>query len=857
MDYETISILKYWFDKVDNWQKDLFINLWKGKSADEVCKRAKKLAYKEYNVETCTLVADTTFPSDIEKQADHSSSTTLLSISNIQGVSALKPTKPLSFVEGLNVVYGGNGCGKSSYVRVLKKAENPKKEVKIYPNVFEDSPVPAKATLEFSEDGVKSNINWSLSSNKVCPIRIYDSEVARRFVTDSTEIIYEPKLLNVFSLMADIYDSIAAEIRDEMSCTESQIKTVPYELQKTDLFKAYENIKKQSDIQEFAKTIYFSKEDENKLTLIEKSFSDQNPAATREKLKAQIDIIKSIKKQLDTAFVGLDDSKILDIQNARNKQIETRKVYEDFIKEIRNISAIEGFGGDKWKDLWKASKLYRESLENTYDDLCVLCQQKLSPDTKERLKKFQAVYTSELEANQQKAQDEYSEKLQSIQELISKNLNISDIKVKLTTNTFDGEIISFFETVASGLLNKANWIYNYGTDVEKTCPSIIKVDIFNDRINDIITKIESEISSLNDVIDNFEEQSKKRLEMLAKKWFFDNDDNLSFLSDVLKFKEVLPKFKTNTLTKTKNQLSEKLITEVYVERFNKELKMLNPTGSIRVELVSNGKKGKTSHHVSIKDAIDGSMDKKNTEDILSEGEARVVSIAAFLADLNSMNKTQAFIFDDPITSLDHVYEDNVARLLVDLSFERQVIVFTHRLAFAETLKRCMDEAIEECSSKNGSFNYIELLKNPLGEPIIMGGYNRLDFDSVLKVIKGQDIPQYKRLFDSGEYDLAESKMKSICSRMRINVERGIEKVLLNGLVNRYNMNISSQKIRYLNAVEETDVKLFDDMMTKYSFFEHPASSEKPIEYPETDEILNDVEKLLNWHQDFKRKLSKC
>lgn len=46
MDYETISILKYWFDKVDNWQKDLFINLWKGKSADEVCKRAKSLHIK-------------------------------------------------------------------------------------------------------------------------------------------------------------------------------------------------------------------------------------------------------------------------------------------------------------------------------------------------------------------------------------------------------------------------------------------------------------------------------------------------------------------------------------------------------------------------------------------------------------------------------------------------------------------------------------------------------------------------------------------------------------------------------------------------------------------------------------------
>lgn len=230
MDNKILDIVKTWFYKAEDWQKDTFINLWKGKSADEVCKRAKKLAYKEYNLDSCYLVADLNFPNDIKKQADSSSSIALLSISNIQGVSALKPTKPLNFVEGLNVVYGGNGCGKSSYVRVLKKAENPKKEVKIHPNVFETSPVPAKATLEFSEDGVKKNINWSLSSSKVCPIRIYDSEVAHRFVTDSTEIIYEPKLLNVFSLMANIYDSITSEIQDEISIKKSQIKTVPYEL---------------------------------------------------------------------------------------------------------------------------------------------------------------------------------------------------------------------------------------------------------------------------------------------------------------------------------------------------------------------------------------------------------------------------------------------------------------------------------------------------------------------------------------------------------------------------------------------------------------------------------------------------
>ena len=131
----------------------------------------------------------------------------------------------------------------------------------------------------------------------------------------------------------------------------------------------------------------------------------------------------------------------------------------------------------------------------------------------------------------------------------------------------------------------------------------------------------------------------------------------------------------------KNALSEKMITEVYVKRFENELNSLNPSRSIKVELLSDGKKGRTSHRISIK----GAFDKKKTEEVLSEGEYRVVSIAAFLADLSSINKTQAFIFDDPINSLDHNYEDNVAKQLVKLSFERQVIVFTHRLAFAETL----------------------------------------------------------------------------------------------------------------------------------------------------------------------------
>lgn len=118
MDIKIVGIVRTWFDKASNWQKDLFINLWKGKNVEEIRKRALKLAYKEYEIEDCSFVSETKFPSDIDSDANATSATSLISISNVQGVSALKPTRALEFSEGLNVIYGGNGCGKSSYVKI-------------------------------------------------------------------------------------------------------------------------------------------------------------------------------------------------------------------------------------------------------------------------------------------------------------------------------------------------------------------------------------------------------------------------------------------------------------------------------------------------------------------------------------------------------------------------------------------------------------------------------------------------------------------------------------------------------------------------------------------------------------------
>lgn len=47
------------------------------------------------------------------------------------------------------------------------------------------------------------------------------------------------------------------------------------------------------------------------------------------------------------------------------------------------------------------------------------------------------------------------------------------------------------------------------------------------------------------------------------------------------------------------------------------------------------------------------------ERILSEGETRIVALAAFLADITGSGQNSPFIFDDPISSLDQSFEERV------------------------------------------------------------------------------------------------------------------------------------------------------------------------------------------------------
>ena len=73
--------------------------------------------------------------------------------------------------------------------------------------------------------------------------------------------------------------------------------------------------------------------------------------------------------------------------------------------------------------------------------------------------------------------------------------------------------------------------------------------------------------------------------------------------------------------------------------------------------------------------------------VFSEGERTALGLAAFFTEACLDRSRSALVLDDPVTSLDHIRRGLVAERIVALAASRQVIVFTHDVAFVADLNR--------------------------------------------------------------------------------------------------------------------------------------------------------------------------
>lgn len=330
--------------------------------------------------------------------------------------------------------------------------------------------------------------------------------------------------------------------------------------------------------------------------------------------------------------------------------------------------------------------------------------------------------------------------------------------------------------------------------------------------------------------------------MLAQKWI--SEQAPAVRAEVERRKHIRAyqewKRQTNTtgLSRKAGELSQTLVTDAYIGRFNSELTMLG-AGSLKVELVrKRAERGRVKHILRLRNAV---APQASILDVLSEGERRIISLAAFLADVMGRETQSPFIFDDPISSLDQTWEERTIDRLIALSESRQVIVFTHRLS----LLGIITERAKYMST-------IHIRREPwgTGEPGEVPLAEKRP-ERALNDLKERRLTQARRLLKEEGSETYYPLAKAICSDLRILTERIVEFVLLADVVQRHRRAVNTRgKIHQLAKITADDCSLIDQVMTKYSGYEHSQSDEAPVELPGPDGIEADIDRLLAWHAEF-------
>lgn len=853
---QIFSDVEHWLGQRHRWLQDAASRLIKNNNTltdtdlqdlIELCKGEAQLIelHKEFK---------TVEPNSLSLK-DSSTHLRLNSIHNVKGISALGPRKPLTFQGALSIVYGQNGSGKSSYVRLLKHISGAKKPGKLLGNVYVNEEQPQECLLSITSNEATREVIWTPEVGTLSEMRtlqLYDTDCANLYVNEENEVAYEPWILQFFTQLTNTCMKVGQVLKQEMDSISLPKLTPPEGSSKTKSVLWLNKINDTTTGKDIDIHCSWDVADELELNNKRQQIAETDPIEKMKQFKNTLQNIKKLHSLLDNVKTSLSEDACRAILNAKLDYAIKKKAADEDAQKVFEGLPVDGVGTDSWKLLWEQARAFSEQHAfpgeafpyTSTDSKCILCHQTLSVEAQSRLSSFESYVKASL-SNQAKVAEEHLESLlKAVNDIPNESiLGLHFSSIGITSEEEKNAVIDFCTA-----LQKRSDSLKDATSLEQLCP-LPPEDILKALDEAAVTK-EQQASDYDELskMENRDEIKNDIIELETRKWLNQNKTIISEyvdkLKSIAKVKNALLLTNTQGLSTKKSSLSNQLITAEYIKRFENELKELGGS-RIHVELVkTRAERGHIYHQIRLKNCT------KNirTSEVLSEGEFRIVSLAGFLADVESNSHNTPFIFDDPISSLDQTFEEATVKRIARLSFSRQVIVFTHRLSFLTLLEQAASDLGIDCDVtwlRSESWGTGEPGETPVFAKKPDKALNLLLNDRLSRAQK--TLQEHGRL----EYDLL---AKGICSDFRILIERFIENDLLADVVQRFRRSVKTMGIIHkLAYITSDDCKMFEEYMTKYSKYEHSQSYETPVMLPEPDELRADMERIINWLGEFRKR----
>ena len=792
-------------------------------------------------------------PNTLPAAAENGVDVSLVALRSPQHLNAIDAGQTLTFqVDGLTDVYGHNGAGKSGYARALKMACRARNVETILPDVYvaPKALVVSSAVFDWSEGQVAKSQEWVVG--KVPPaalsqISVFDAHCARVFVDSQAKVLFVPDGMEVIHGLSDALGAVQRLIEDDRRSNVFDLAQLASLAGDNVVGRAYATLSRKSDPEAFKMLAALSDDEITERNMLTKLFKEEDPLKLAAAIRRSATRLETLRNELAKLEAPLLNAATSQLQDAFVKMV-TAETASKLSAEILQASGakVAGTGSEPWEVLLRSAMKYTAEVAYPghefpgpdHDAHCVLCQQQLTDEATDRLRSF----VHFLEADAQKKASEARE--------VTKSLYLAIKSLNFDATPSDRALLEELQEEHSALVAA---IREYMEALKARRASIMAMAPQKNldplealpaspiaTLAELITKQLAEAGRLEKVMAPEErlEKTKTLADLEARTKLAE------FLPDVLKaiewhqrdhaFGEAIKGCSTRLVTIKTSELYEAHVTEELRAAFAQELANLG-LGRLDVVLEMTSQKGARMQQLKLRTAPQYARAK--VSDILSEGEQRVIAMALFLAEVGIEPGRSGLIFDDPVSSLDHVRRERIAKRLVLEAKQRQIIVFTHDLAFAWALK---DFAKESGVSAVDRHIFSAGPKKGICSDGLPFEGKRLD--GRVNQLREQANRAKKVLEEEHDHEAYNDFVRNGYRRMRDTWELLIEEHLFAGTVKRFRRAIETSKLRYV-SVDDAEAAAVYNGMTRCSSFTHEGGAEAPPPLPEPHEFLADVEAL--------------
>jgi energy-coupling factor transporter ATP-binding protein EcfA2 len=781
----------------------------------------------------------------------------LKEISGVHGVNALVDGETLSLAAlGMTVVYGDNGSGKSGYARLIKSMVSARHVASVLPDVFSTNPEAPSAVLTYTVAGTEKMQSYPAAATPVMlKMSFYDKQCGEEYLTKQSTISYRPSALTLLDGLIETCDRLRAAVQERIRSNQETSLNLGLSPQTTaGAFVTSLTSKTTNDQIDAATTLAPGTserlaavlQDEARLTV-------SNPEREKARLGGLATQFTNLRSGLTNLLNDLSTERTAERTALQSKANELRAAATLAASESFDAEPLDGVGSETWRALWNAARNY--SVAEAYHDhafpvtdddaVCVFCQQPLGDTAKDRLRRFDQYMTDTTERDAQAAERAFESSVREVRDVAITTPQRSAAVTALTS--LDAKLGGAVEALLAKLEEHRDAVLSHLVD-ESAVPAELPIVDVPEKIAELAATLQAraDATDLQQFRIALAATTKEKEELQANIRLSESADALK--ADVVRRQKLaaLQAAKsatdTNAITQKASQLSRQYATKQILDQFTRE------TERLKLEKVTLEDLGGHKGQLSQRPGLLGAHHKGATaRSVLSEGEQTALGLAGFFTEAMFDESKSAIIFDDPVTSLDHVRRDKAAERLAQLARDRQVVVFTHDVVFTGDLVAAAEsegvQLTERSVERRGSKPGVCLLAFP---------WKAKDFKSRIDHLT-TELVKLKKDRPTLVQDDYEERVASWAGYLSETWERSVTTEIMNQVFDRGTSEVRVKKFRMLTKITETDNQDFQDGYSHTSKWARRHDKAPGTNYvaPEPADLEVELKRLVDWQKRMK------